>query len=184
MTRKHRQPWQAIVVATAAAALTALAAFAAGAPGNPSGTFAVDRGQLTAQQTAQLERIRGDLESRTVPLERELEAARMELDAAMAAPNPDPARIRALRKKVRNLEDRLDDAWLEASERASKILTPDQRSRIGDPRALLMGDGAWYDGWYCPWDRPGAWTAGAHMWDRCRWRAGRAWSRAWNGRCW
>lgn|GEM_PF-5548429 len=172
------------MVATSAAALATLAAFAAGAPGSTSATLAADPGLLTAQQREQLERIRGDLESWTLPLERELAGARAELDAEVAAPNPDPARIRALRKKARHLEDRLDDAWLKARGKASQILTPDRRGRIGEPRALLVGDGAWYDGWSCPWDGPGAWTAGVRVGNRCRRRAGRGWNRAWRGRCW
>lgn len=146
--------------------LSALAMAAVGGTGDVSDL-------LSSDQTTKLDGIRGDLETRLPPLQRELEAARMELETVMASASPDLRRARTLRQKIRDLEVAMDDAWMKAADRTSRLLTPDQRARIGDPRQLLMGSGTWYDGWYCPWDRAvgSSWMRGrfSRGWDRSSW---------------
>ena len=155
MKRGSTRLWTALAIIGIAVGISALAMAAGpGHHGQASREITVaPSGTLTSGQLDQLERIRSDLEKKTLPLERQVEAKRTELDALMASSNPDLERARSLRAEIRQLESRLDDAWFEASDRVSRILTPEQRAQGAAPSAWLMGNARWYDGWSCPWDR-------------------------------
>lgn len=171
MKRTNRTLWAAFAIIGAALAVSALAlpAGMGHGPGHMGDNAAATRG-LSADQVQQLDRIRADLDQRTRPLERQLEAKRMELEAVLASPDSDLDRARQLRSEIRELESQLDDAWFQARAQVTKILTPEQRAQEPDPSWWLMGNGSWYDGWSCPWDR-----AMASRWNRGGW-PGHTWN--------
>jgi len=147
--------WTALAVIGIALGISALAMAAGpGSHGQRARQITVaPSDSLTTTQLQRLERIRSDLEKKTLPLESRVESKRMELDALMSSSEPDLERARSLRAEIRQLESQLDDAWLEASGEVSRILTPEQRAQGAAPSAWLMGNGGWYDGWSCPRDR-------------------------------
>lgn len=119
------------------------------------------QGQLTEEQAQQLNELRGQYETKMVTLEKQLAAAEVELDRAMAGPNADTDRILKLRREVRNLEGQLEDLYLQANADAAGVMGvhPNASSWSG-MGWLSYGHGS---GWHgscawdsCPWDA--AWT--------------------------
>ena len=170
MKRAHRTFWTPLTLLGIALAISALAVAAAPGPHGPATgmTAGAPTRTLTPDQLRQLDEVRLTVEKKALPLERKIQARRMELEAIMSSPDPDLDRARALRREIRKLEEQLDDVWAEASAEVSSFLTPEQRAQYADPAAWLMGTSSWYDGWSCPWDRAGRYGSGWH--DRCRWR--------------
>ncbi len=169
MHRSNTRLWTVLAVIGAVVGISALAM--AGGAGHhrqaARGSMMAPTGNLTSGQLQQLERIRSNLEQKTLPVERTIEAKRVELEAIMKSPNPDLDRARSLRADIRTLENRLDDAWFDASAQVGKILTPEQRARGAAPSAWLMGNARWYGGWSCPWERAANrdWRSGGHVWN-------------------
>lgn len=184
MRSRNRTLRTAFVVIGAALAVSALAMAAGPGQHGPGagGAALASPSNLTAQQLQQLEQVRSDLEQKTLPLERQVESKRMELDALMASSNPDLDRVRALRGEIRQLQSKLDDAWFEASAQVSQFLTPQQRAQYADSSAWLMGEAGWYDGWSCPWDRgPGCdWYDGGNGRYTRNWRGRDTYARGYN----
>ena len=86
---------------------------------------------LTAEQTAKIKEI-GDARWKEVkPLQEQTFTKRDELRKLWLEPNPDEEEILAAQKEVRSLRDQMEDKMTAFCLEASKVLTPEQKEKIG-----------------------------------------------------
>jgi Spy/CpxP family protein refolding chaperone len=126
------------VMAVLFAAAVATTAFAFGwgrGPGYGScarGDFQGPAGlSLTAEQTAKIKEIRDSQWKEMKPLQEQTFAKRDELRKLWLEPNPDEAKITAAQKEMRSLRDQMQDKMTAFRLEAAKILTPEQKEKIG-----------------------------------------------------
>ena len=96
-------------------------------------------GNLTEDQTKQLEALDRKFSDRTADLRDKLWTKSGELNTLMNSANPDPARVQSLQKEITDLRARLDKEGTEYALEARKI-TPD--TRFG--RGYGYGGGPFY----------------------------------------
>ena len=146
------------------------------------------QGQLTDEQALQLEKLRGQYETKMVTLEKQLAAAEIELDRATARPDADTDRVLKLRREVRNLEGQLEDIYLQANAEAAGVMGVPPGASYRDGMGWLnYGHGSSWHGscaWdSCPWD--GAWRDGhrSSRWGRSSSRMGHRSGHTCSGHC-
>jgi Spy/CpxP family protein refolding chaperone len=85
---------------------------------------------LTAEQQAQLTKMRDAQFKEIAPLREQMFAKRDELRKLWLEPNPDQAAILATQKEMRSLRDQVQDKMTAFRLDALKVLTPEQQAKI------------------------------------------------------
>ena len=86
---------------------------------------------LTAEQTAQIKEMREKQWKEMKPLQEQMFTKRDEIRKFWLEPNPDQARITAAQKEMRSFRDQMEDRMTAYRLDAAKVLTPEQREKIG-----------------------------------------------------
>jgi Spy/CpxP family protein refolding chaperone len=86
---------------------------------------------MTAEQTAKIKEMRETQWKEMKPLRDEMFTKRDELRKLWLEPNPDQGKITAAQKEMRLLRDQMQDRMTAYRLEAVKILTPEQREKIG-----------------------------------------------------
>jgi protein CpxP len=128
--------WTVMVVLFVAAVATSAFAFGWGrGPGYgpcSRGDFQGPDGlNLTAEQTAKIKEMRETQRKEMKPLREQMFARRDEIRKLWLEPNPDEAKIAAAQKEMRSFRDRMEDRMTSYHLEAVKVLTPEQREKIG-----------------------------------------------------
>jgi zinc resistance-associated protein len=87
--------------------------------------------KLTDEQTAKIKAMREAHWKEMKPLRESMFAKRDELRKLWLAPSPDEARIQAAQKEMRTLRDQMEDRMTAYRLEAVKLLTPEQREKLG-----------------------------------------------------
>jgi Spy/CpxP family protein refolding chaperone len=126
------------VMAVLFAAAVATTAFAFGWGRGPGygpcarGDFQGPSGlNLTAEQTAKIKELRDAQEKEMIPLQKQVFAKRDEIRKLWLEPKLDEAKITAAQKEMRSLRDQMEDRMTVYRLEAVKVLTPEQREKIG-----------------------------------------------------
>ena len=126
------------VMAVLFAAAVATTAFAFGWGRGPGygpcarGDFQGPAGlNLTAEQTAKIKEIRDAQWKEMKPLQEQTFTKRDEIRKLWLEPNPDQAKITAAQKEMRSLRDQMEDKITAFRLAAAKVLTPEQKEKIG-----------------------------------------------------
>jgi Spy/CpxP family protein refolding chaperone len=86
---------------------------------------------LTAEQTAKIKEMRQARWNEQKPLREQMFAKRDELRKLWLEQNPDEAKILAAQKEMRSLREQMEDKMMAYRLEAAKLLTPEQRQKIG-----------------------------------------------------
>lgn len=86
---------------------------------------------LTAEQTAQVKAMREAHWKEMKPIREKMFGKRDEIRKLWLEPNPDEAKIQEAQKEMRSLRDQMEDKMTAFRLEAVKILTPEQRAKIG-----------------------------------------------------
>ncbi|MCX5818519.1 MAG: Spy/CpxP family protein refolding chaperone [Deltaproteobacteria bacterium] len=86
---------------------------------------------LTAEQTAKIKEMRETQWKEMKPLQEQMFTKRDEIRKLWLEPNPDQAKITAAQKEMRSLRDQMEDKMTAYRLEAVKVLTPEQREKIG-----------------------------------------------------
>jgi Spy/CpxP family protein refolding chaperone len=86
---------------------------------------------LTAEQTAKIKEMRESQWKEIKPLREQMFTKRDELRKLWLEPNPDQEKILAAQKEMRLLRDQMQDRMTAYRLEAVKVLTPEQREKIG-----------------------------------------------------
>jgi len=86
---------------------------------------------LTAEQTTQMKAMRETNFKEMKPLRDQMFAKRDELRKLWLATTPDEAKIQAAQKEMRSLRDQMQDRMTAHKLEAVKVLTPEQREKLG-----------------------------------------------------
>jgi protein CpxP len=86
---------------------------------------------LTAEQTAKIKEMRETQWKEMKPLQEQMFTKRDEIRKLWLEPNPDQAKITAAQKEMRSFRDRMEDRMTAYHLESVKILTPEQREKIG-----------------------------------------------------
>ncbi|MFI5341705.1 MAG: Spy/CpxP family protein refolding chaperone, partial [Candidatus Methylomirabilales bacterium] len=122
-----------------ALALTASAAFAWGPwSGRGVGPFGYGPGygpglagtNLSADQTAKIQKIQSDRYAEMVKVRSEMFAKRAELQALFREPTLDQAKIAAKQKEIMALQAQMQEKALAARTAVAEVLTPEQRAQL------------------------------------------------------
>lgn len=87
---------------------------------------------LSPEQKQKIQEMRGQLAPKTRELRKQLNAKRMELRDMMFEANAGDDQVRAKRKEVRQLQDKVEDMQLNDFLGIRSVLTPDQRQKLTD----------------------------------------------------
>jgi periplasmic protein CpxP/Spy len=98
---------------------------------------------LTAEQTAKIKEMRETQWKEMKPLQEKMFTKRDEIRKLWLEPNPDQAKITAAQKEMRSFRDQMEDKITAYRLEAVKILTPEQREKIG---SLVQGRGPGHRG--------------------------------------
>ena len=85
---------------------------------------------LTAEQSAQIQTLRGDFLKEIEPLQKDLFTKRTELRTLWLAPNADPAAITAKQKEIADLQSTLQEKSTNLGIEIKKVLTPEQLAQL------------------------------------------------------
>jgi hypothetical protein len=119
--------------------------------------------RLNQEQTLEMEKTRAEYQEKILPLEQQLAAKYVEMDAEWARSDRNPTRMQEMRREIRELEYEIDDIRIEGSEAAAKHLSSEQQRFYGDA--------------FCVWEDP----SGSCPWDD-RYRGSRMMSGQWGER--
>jgi Spy/CpxP family protein refolding chaperone len=86
---------------------------------------------LTAEQTAKIKEMRETQRKEVKPILEQMFTKRDELRKLWLEPNPDQVKITAVQKEMRSLRDQMEDRMTAYRLEAAKILTPEQKEKIG-----------------------------------------------------
>jgi periplasmic protein CpxP/Spy len=86
---------------------------------------------LTAEQTAKIKELRDAQEKEMIPLQKQVFAKRDEIRKLWLEPKLDEAKITSAQKEMRSLRDRMEDRTTAFYLEAAKVLTPEQKDKIG-----------------------------------------------------
>ena len=86
---------------------------------------------LTAEQSAKIKEMRETQWKEMKPLQEQMFTKRDEIRKLWLEPNPDQAKITAAQKEMRSLRDQMEDRMTAYRLEAVKVLTPEQREKIG-----------------------------------------------------
>jgi protein CpxP len=86
---------------------------------------------LTAEQTAKIKEMREAQWKEMKPLQEQMFTKRDEIRKLWLEPNPDQAKITAAQKEMRSFRDQMEDRMTAYRLEAAKVLTPEQREKIG-----------------------------------------------------
>ena len=86
---------------------------------------------LTAEQTAKIKEMRETQWKEMKPLQAEMFTKRDEIRKLWLEPNPDQAKIMAAQKEMRSFRDQIEDRMTAYRLEAVKVLTPEQKEKIG-----------------------------------------------------
>ena len=86
---------------------------------------------LTAEQTAKIKEMRETQWKEMKPLQEQMFTKRNEIRKLWLEPNPDQAKITAAQKEMRSFRDQIEDRMTAYRLEAVKVLTPEQREKIG-----------------------------------------------------
>ena len=86
---------------------------------------------LTAEQTAKIKEMRETQWKEMKPLQEQMFTKRDEIRKLWLEPNPDQAKITAAQKEMRSLRDQMEDKTTAFRLKAAKVLTVEQREKIG-----------------------------------------------------
>jgi periplasmic protein CpxP/Spy len=86
---------------------------------------------LTAEQTAKIKEMRETQWKEMKPLQEQMFAKRDEIRKLWLEPSPDQAKISAAQKEMRSFRDQMEDRMTAYRLEAVKVLTPEQREKIG-----------------------------------------------------
>jgi len=126
--------------------------------------------QMNESQIPGIERIQSKYEAKLLPLKKELAATRVEFEWVAQSSGENSSAARELRRKIDDLEARIEDLRAEANEAAADLLTPEQRRYYGDEFDVLgCGHGSCISDHACGDMRCGAYHAsGAMSWGSYR----------------
>jgi Spy/CpxP family protein refolding chaperone len=93
---------------------------------------------LTAEQSAKIKEMREAQWKEMKPLQEQMFTKRDELRKLWLEPNPDQGKITAAQKEMRLLRDQMQDRMTAYRLEAVKVLTPEQREKIG---SFMQGRG-------------------------------------------
>jgi protein CpxP len=126
------------VIAVLFVAVVATSAFAFGWGRGPGygpcarGDFQGPAGlNLTTEQTAKIKEMRETQRKEMKPLREQMFTKRDEIRKLWLEPNPDQAKITAAQKEMRSFRDQMEDRMTAYHLESVKILTPEQREKIG-----------------------------------------------------
>lgn len=106
--------------------------------GGPDGATALEKLNLTPEQTAKIANMREEIFKQTAPIKEKLFAKRNELKQLWLQAAPDEAKITAVQKESRELRGQLQDKMTSFRLEVGKILTAEQRDKL---RAGFGGPG-------------------------------------------
>ena len=86
---------------------------------------------LTEEQMEKIKQIQEEQWREVRPLQKQTFAKRDEIRKLWLEPNPDQAKITAAQKEMRTLRDQMQDKMTAFRLEAAKILTPEQKEKIG-----------------------------------------------------
>ena len=86
---------------------------------------------LTAEQTAKIKEMRETQWKEMKPLQEQMFTKRDEIRKLWLEPNPDQAKITAAQKEMRSFRDQMEDRMTAYRLEAVKVLTLEQREKIG-----------------------------------------------------
>lgn len=104
--------------------------------------------RLSEEQQAKIDQIHAKFDEKLLPLRKELTAKRLEWRAYISRDDASPEKIKAYRKEIRDLQDKIDDLRLDAKTEINQVLTKEQRAYFGN-RYDLWGMAHGHDG-FCP----------------------------------
>lgn len=93
---------------------------------------------LTAEQSAKIKEMREAQWNEMKPVREQMFTKRDEIRKLWLEPNPDQAKITAAQKEMRLLRDQMQDRMTAYRLEALKVLTPEQREKMG---SLMQGRG-------------------------------------------
>jgi Spy/CpxP family protein refolding chaperone len=124
--------------------------------------------RLDQEQAQETGKIRAEYQEKILVLEKQHAAKRVEMDAEWARSDGDPARMRELRREIRDIEYKIEDIQIEAGIAAAKHLSPEQRRFYGDDFCVWADSGwscsscQWDDGYRGSTKMSGRWGSGWH----------------------
>jgi Spy/CpxP family protein refolding chaperone len=114
--------------------------------------------RLTQDQAQEFGKIRAKYVEKLRKVQRQAASKQLELEALWSGPDANVTQVTELRRQLRDLDYRMEDLWLEANAAATRRLTPEQRSHLGDTFDVLGDTDS-----LCAWDR--LWNRGVAMMD-------------------
>ena len=132
---------------------------------------------LSAAQQDAIDALHRKAMASVMPLWQELDRTEFDLSALVTAQEYDEKVARELRKKARDLDAKIDDAWSKYQEQVLALLTPQQRQeydRLAVARGPYGGPGyvpgyGWGRGRFLGWERRGCWGGRGWGWRRGGW---------------
>lgn len=113
-----------------------------------SGRNVPEKYRLSEDQQAKTNQIHAKFDEKLLPLRKELSAKRLELMAYISRDDASPEKIKAYRKEIRDLQDKIDDLRLDAKAEINQVFTKEQQAYFGNRYDFWeMGHG--HDG-FCP----------------------------------
>ena len=104
-----------------------------------------DQYALSADQANRMNSIRTQAQEKTLPLQNQLHSLRVEMRGYASRYDVDSNKIKNYRNQIRDLEDQIADAHLNARDKINKVLTKEQRVYFN------QGSYGWWDmdnGWW------------------------------------
>lgn len=110
------------------------------------GTAALEKLNLSAEQTAKVASLREEQFKQVTPIKEKMFSKRNELKQLWLQATPDQAKITAVQKEMREFRDQMQDKMTAYKLEINKVLTPEQRDKVRAGFGAGSGPGSRWGG--------------------------------------